>query len=359
MKRIYSIDLFKLLFAYIVALGHFGVTVAPGTNVTVQMFFIISGFFLARKFYAVSAKQGTREYNQWNYTLDHVKSLYPHYLFSLVIFAISKMVKIALPLLNNFTWSGIGELGKLLYALIPEMLLVQNTGFFEGGINYPLWQVCVLVIGGYFVYGALCIHEKRSRMIVFPAAILMIQTLLYSGVGLWETVGFFYVPLLRAISPMCIGVLTYYLTTTEYYGKIKSHSLLFNAGAVLSLIAIFVFGGYGNVFLITFPIVLLAMYEESSWINCVFNRKLFARFGTFSYAIYLNHAVIIHLMKDMCFPAAESLLDRDIPSALETVIYLVAVTVYSVVTLCIVNKLMSRRAAKKQASMAENKPSEY
>ena len=49
-KRIYSIDVLKLVFAYIIAFFHFGTTIAPGPTVAVQVFFIISGFFLGKKF---------------------------------------------------------------------------------------------------------------------------------------------------------------------------------------------------------------------------------------------------------------------------------------------------------------------
>lgn len=47
-KRIYSIDVLKLVFAYIIAFFHFGTTIAPGPTVAVQVFFIISGFFWER-----------------------------------------------------------------------------------------------------------------------------------------------------------------------------------------------------------------------------------------------------------------------------------------------------------------------
>ena len=45
-RRIYSIDVLKLVFAYIIAFFHFGTTIAPGPTVAVQVFFIISVFFL-------------------------------------------------------------------------------------------------------------------------------------------------------------------------------------------------------------------------------------------------------------------------------------------------------------------------
>ena len=88
MKRIYSLDFIKLLFAYIIAFGHFGLSLSPGAYATVQIFFIISGYFLATKFYRKSHGESNKKYNQINYTIDHIKSLYPHYIFSLLILAL-------------------------------------------------------------------------------------------------------------------------------------------------------------------------------------------------------------------------------------------------------------------------------
>ena len=344
MKRIYSLDLFKLVFAYIIALGHFGTTVAPGSGVTVQIFFIISGFFLARTFYKKSYPYKENGYNQWNYTLDHVKSLYPHYLFSLVILAICKLPMEALESARPL-YTG----AQKLYELIPELLLIQNIGIFEGGINYPLWQMCTLLISGYFVYGALCVNEKISRHIVFPAAIILIQVLLKQGVDVWGAVGGFHIPLLRAFSPLCIGVLTYYLTTTQYYTLLKNRSILFNSLSVLALVSIFLFKGHQNIYLITFVMVLLALYDETSWLNRIFNRRLFCRFGEFSYAIYLNHALIISLMRWVGFPGLQKVLGVELSKGVQNVVYLAVLTVYSVVTLYIVKKIVRFVAAKQTA----------
>ena len=65
-KRIYSIDVLKLVFAYIIAFFHFGTTIAPGPTVAVQVFFIISGFFLGKKFYARSFADGGKSYSAWD-----------------------------------------------------------------------------------------------------------------------------------------------------------------------------------------------------------------------------------------------------------------------------------------------------
>lgn len=337
MKRIYSLDLFKLLFAYTIALGHFGVAVPPGATATVQIFFIISGFFLAKKFY--SRKNADPNYTAWRYTIDHVRSLYPHYAFSLVILALYYLLQKTVVFLAQPSFSTAASIGTLIHGLIPEFLLLQNSGVFQGGINYPLWQVCVLVISSYFVYCLLYFDEKRSRQLIFPAAILMIQACLNTDADIWGTFTFFHTPLLRAFSPLCIGVLTYHFTTTEYYSRFLQHPVLFNCASVLSLLFIFLFEDRQNVFLITFVVVLLAFYEPSSWFNRLFNKKAFQHFGVFSYAIYLNHALIIIVLESHIFPLLQTLFEQALSMYIRVALYLICLTVYSMITLWLVGKL--------------------
>ena len=79
--RIYSIDLLKFIFAYLVVFAHMDINY-PGASVAVDFFFVFSGFFLAKKFYSKSV-DNPKDYNQFCYTADHVKRLYPQYVFSL------------------------------------------------------------------------------------------------------------------------------------------------------------------------------------------------------------------------------------------------------------------------------------
>ena len=123
MKRVYSLDLLKLLLAYVVAFFHVGIMVPPGPTVAVQIFFIISGFFLGKKFYA----SHTGDYNQWDYTLDHVKSLYPHYLFSMTMLFLYLTTRQIVYLVKDPGWSQVGDLLLSVYNQIPDILLLQSA----------------------------------------------------------------------------------------------------------------------------------------------------------------------------------------------------------------------------------------
>lgn len=286
MKRNYSLDVIKLLLAYVIVLFHFELWVAPGPTVTVQIFFMISGYFLARKFYGRSHADPEKKYGPWQYTWDHVRALYPHCLLALVLFLGYALLRGLVQLSNP---GGLWEMVTLIYDQLPDLLFLQSAFQYDANLNGATWQLSALVIAGYFVYALLCHNEKLSRTIVFPAAILMIQCLLHTDVDLFSRYGCFYLPLLRAFSPMCVGVLTYYFSTTDCYGKFRRHRVLFNALALLALPAMMAFEDRNDLHLLWSALLIMGCMEPESVLNRLLNRKCFAFCGTLSYVLYLNH----------------------------------------------------------------------
>lgn len=337
MKRIYSLDVLKLVFAFVIAFFHFGTTISPGPTITVQVFFILSGFFLGKKFYSRTHPDPEKRYSQWNYTIDHVKSIYPHYLFSLAVIFLYMLARSVLEFVKSPSFARLSTIAVDIYNQIPDLLLLQSSYRFHESYNYPLWQLSALVIAGYFVYGLLCHNEKLSRTLLFPAAILMIQSLLNTGVDIWSNYGPFYLPLLRAFSPLCIGVLAYYFTTTPYYEQIKGKKFPFNLAVLLSLISIFLFGDRSNIFLITTVILVWGCYDEHSWINALLNHQIFRHCGDLSYAVYLNHALLSRFLQARVFSHII------LPGWQQNLIYFVLLTAYSAITLFLVTKWKGRK----------------
>lgn len=343
MKRIYSLDFLRLYFAYVIAYHHFGTIVAPGPTVTVQVFFIISGFFLAKKYYSRSLA-GT-DYDPWHYTLDHARSLYPHYLLSLLVFFGYTLARAVLYLVKAPSWESLHAIFLSFYDLIPELTLLQSSYHWYESLNFPLWQLSALLIAGYFVYGLLYWNEKLSRTLLFPAAILMIQSLLYTGVDIWGNYGPFHIPLLRAFSPLCVGVLAYRFTTTPYYNALKKHTVFFNLAAIYALVTLIAYGEHDNIFLLTTPMLLWACWEERSWINKLLNHKLFRPCGDLALAVYMNHAFIARVLEARVYMPLEAR-GTPAPQWQKNLVYFVIVTVCSIATMALVEKWKARRRAK-------------
>ena len=344
--RIYSIDLLKLLFAYLIAFSHLNIYL-PGAGSAVAFFFIISGYFLARKYYSKKIANEKGAYNGALYTLEHIKSLYPHYIFSLVVmfayFCVRNVYYIYTD--NSSAISLMAMLHKAFY-LLPEIFMVQNIGFFDGGMNYPLWQVCALLICGYFIYSLLCYNEKLSIHIIFPLSIILIQVYLkHSSVDLFDTVGMVYIPLIRAFSAIAYGVLLYKFLNSEYYARhIIRHKLFLNCCSIVALVSIFVLID-NNILFITGAFIMAALVNPNSWLNAVLNRKASRQFGEFSYAIYLNHALVIWFVRD--FKNKIFGLLRTAEAEWKTaVLFFVILTVYSVVTTYIIKTFKKKRCNK-------------
>lgn len=342
MKRLYSLDLMKLAFAYVIACFHFGATIPPGPTVTVQIFFFISGFFLARKFYARSHADGGETYTPWNYTLDHVRGLYPHYVFAYIVFLLYNAARAAMEFLHTPSGEQVRDLLLSWYEQIPNLLFLQSAYYFHDNMNYPLWQLSALVIGGYFVYALLCHNERLSRQLIFPAGILMVMSLRFTGIPLDGTYGFFYMPLLRAFSGLAFGVLVYHFTTTEYFGSLKRRRIAWNLAVLLAPVCIFVYAEHANIHFVTGALLILGCFDEDSWLNRLLNHRVFRHCGKLSLSIYVNHALICRVTQGFLYPRLES---RGILTgqAGRTAFYLALLTVYSVATMVLVEAWRKRR----------------
>ena len=141
-QRSYALGLIKLLLSYVIAFFHCGLSVSPGPTVTVQVFFILSGFFLGKTFY----ERKSEAYSAWDYTLDHARKIYPYYFFSCAVFFLYVFARDAVSLILSPSLPGLGALIRSIYNQIPDLLLLQSSMFFHDSVNYPLCQLTALLI---------------------------------------------------------------------------------------------------------------------------------------------------------------------------------------------------------------------
>jgi len=341
MKRIYSLDFLKLVFAYVIAFFHFGSTIPPGPTVTVQVFFFISGFFLAKKYYTRSHEDGGNRYGPWNYTLDHVKAHYPHYLFAYAAYLLYNIARAAVQMIKSPSFAQVQEVLLSLYDQIPNLLFLQSAYTAHDSMNYPLWQLSALVISGYFVYALLCHGEKLSRQLLFPATVLMLLSVQAAGVAFDANYGPIYMPLLRAFCGLGFGVLVYYFTTTPWYGTLRAHRAAFDLAAVLSLVCIFVYADHGNIHFVTAALLILGCYDPDSLLNRLLNHACFRHTGKLSLSIYLNHALICRFLHGFLLPRITGMGLTQFHASLA---YFLLLTGYSVFTLVLVEKLRKLRS---------------
>lgn len=341
MQRSYSLDVIRLFLAYVIALFHFDITIAPGPTVTVQIFFVISGYFLAKKYYTRSHGDPGKAYGPWQYTIDHIRPLYPHYLLSLALFLGYSLLRCLIYLVKAPSVEGLREMLTLIYDQLPDVLFLQSSYQYGANLNNPTWQLSAMVIAGYFVYALLCHNEKLSRTILFPGAILMVQCLLFSGQDLFSQYGFFFLPLLRAFAPMCMGVLTYCFSTTEYYSRLKRSRFLFNSLALLALPAMMLFEDRNGLHLLWSGMLILGCMDPESVIQRLLGHRCFAQCARLSYIIYLNHALFGRFYINIFQKLIEKL-GISMGTATNSIVYLMLLTLF-----CLALKWIVERPGRK------------
>jgi len=294
--RIYSIDLFKLIFTILVVFAHMDINY-PGADVAVDFFFVMSGFFMAKKFYS---RKDDESYSQFDYTADRLKKLYPQYIFSLLVmfcYILGRdVVRIAA---GSHLAGGIGDLAARVYEIIPSVFMVQNIGFFGSGINGPAWYLSVMVVAGCFIYAFLRHNHRMYSETVFPIVFILLETYLYGGKDPFGIVGPFYIAMLRGVAAMLQGVLIYKFFCSSWGTKLRSGKVLFNIVGIFSIIALFACGRFNNSQLIMFVFAVVYMNTSESWINKAVKGRIFGRVGDLAYAVYLNHALVIMVLEDL------------------------------------------------------------
>lgn len=331
-QRIYSLDVIKLLLAYEIAINHYGIQLPPTPGVAVDVFFLISGYFLARKFYS---KGDTL--SSWDYTLGHVRGIYPHFLLAFLVFFSYYLARSVIYLVLEPSLHSLWELGAYLYDQIPELLLLHSTHYFMKSLLYPTWQVSAMLIAGYFIFELLKQNEPKTRKLILPAAVLMVQSLMYSGAGYFDNYGFFYLPLLRAFSSMGLGVLTFSFQRTPQWQQLRTHRRLTDTICMVGILGICLYGDRARIYLILAPLIVLICMEKDSLINRLLNHNCFRFCEKMSLAVYVNHSFIHRICETQ-------IQDRfGIDKYQCAWIYIPLLTVYSVCTMLLIERIQKRK----------------
>lgn len=332
-KRNYAIDFFRMVFMIIICVHHFqgsiDATFIYSGYLCVEFFFILSGFYLFQSF------QKNKEQDALQYTIKRVKRMYPHYIFSLIICLLAVVCSQVIK--NDF------DVVNIIYKILAELFMVQNIGFFNGGLNTPLWYISVLIIGGYIIYGILKKDEKVFLRILGPIFIIFTFNLIKSNsntIENWNSINGLYLPLLRGMADLMIGCLLAEILN-KYSNKIDFLIEKRKIIAFIAEISTYVLLAYIILFqtdyemycLILFPLLIIFAYSQKSISSKLFNREIYKNNGNLTYAMYLNHSAVNMMMSF----AYEILLSRIFNAGIMTVLYIVIVIIYSYFTNKIVN----------------------
>lgn len=263
MERNYSIDFLKILFALSIACGHFKGSVLS-SDLIVELFFILSGFFLVNSFYS-----GKYHGDALSYTASRLKRIYPYYLLAFLILFISfKSADLLHPIrfLSDFANT------------VPEVLLVQSIGVFSGGINYPLWQLSTLIVASHILFALITKDDQITLNVICPLTAICSFTYFSNAFGThtveyWGGVGnFLSGPLIRAFGALCLGMMVHrpLLALSEFIRTKLSDCAAFLLSALLIVLFWLARDSYAAHLLF---IVFLAFCLSGKGIPALFNHN--------------------------------------------------------------------------------------
>lgn len=284
-------------------------------NIAVEWFFVLSGMLL----YGSYTRH--KDESTLDYTLRKYIRFAPEYL--LVLGFCYLRYDILPPLMGHRSW----DFDSLLRA-IPEALMVQDIGFFQGGMNHPLWYVCVLLVGGAIVHSTLRNYGQKALSLLLPLLVIVGYTYLFyqleHGCYFYQVTDGIKLNLLRGVCDMSLGV----LVAHAMYRKqdvLAKHRRMFDAfsiiGLVLSFLLFFVDNHYLPYAIISIVFMLIGCFIEDSTLNRLFSWKVWAILGALSWEMLIIHARV-------SIPAYEAFIHK-LPQAEQygTVIYGLVVVV--------------------------------
>jgi len=332
MVRNYALDFFKLFATFFICFHHlivyFHFQVEQSGYLFVELFFILSGFFLYKNF------STNKNDNELDYTKKRIKKLYPHYILSFVAIYLFYVI------INIFTHSNPSD--NLLFIPLPEIFMLNSIGIFKGNFNASTWYLSVMIVGGYFIYYLLRNNSNKFIRFTGPLIILGSYTLINSTldgkIESWDNILIFCLPLLRGTADMIIGcILGVIIDNKNSLLKIKLSPYYIKLIELITYFLIYMLltqkTNYELCVLLLFPILILISFSPHSFSNKLFNKKIFQKIGKISYPMYLNHLLIIKIL--------QLFFDNTVNPILLTLGYFIILVIYSLITKKLVNYLVN------------------
>lgn len=252
----------------------------------VEFFFILTGIFL----YKIARKINSP--GVISFSLNKVKKFYLAYVVALVLCYCVK-----LPYIHElFTADPLHEICRI----IGQLLLIQNIGVVEGGINTPTWFFSILIYGGAIVYTLIKYYPKACIRIVFPILTCLFYTSIFNfqdGPGLeqWRVEVFFSMPFLRGVTDISLGVLIGYAFFSYQQIWQKYTKCLDALGIISSILYVWIiFSGqkeapYAILFIC---MLLICCLNPDSRIHLIFKSTKWLYLGNMAFDLFLIHVVL-------------------------------------------------------------------
>lgn len=290
-----SLEFFRWVLCVIVILHHCRGKQFDGGYLGVDVFFVISGFFLMTHYLSHKKADMDAWTGALSYLTGRLKRILPQH-----IFAFMCMMLVVL------SYTHVCSLQQLLCDSWSELLLLRASGL---GTNISIsgvnWYLSALLMASYVIYYLLCKHEKWYLYIGAPMLFLAVMGKLYVSKGhlnVWtEEADFFIWGFWRGLAEMGLGCLSCVLVRCvkcriELDSKQLRLLATFFELAVWTIILYQMWIGKNTGdFLV--PIlaaaVIASMFSFRSYLTWLLDNPLSAVLGWLSFPMFLNQMIFI------------------------------------------------------------------
>lgn len=307
MNSIYSFNSLRFILAIFICWHHTVIIIYgndsyeskyfKAAHLAVECFFILSGFLMAKSFYAKSLiSQNPTALG--NFFLARFKRLYPQFIFCLfVLYFITKSFGIHTSTSSFF-------LSNILlcdFSRIPTMI---------GG----MWFVTVLFWLGSFIYALMFFFKEKALYLFIP--VLAILSLCYMTANIGQVAGhsqpiilnFLSQGILRGMLGLSVGIFAYMIVdfiNKNDWGKLNKKRwnvilIILELFCIIELCRLILFRNGNNLtdfniyFVFSFIIILL-FYKKEKFLKILSNPYL-AKTGDISYILYLSHTGLLVIL---------------------------------------------------------------
>ena len=288
-KKNVSIEAFRFFFMVILCLYHIEgmINIQNHGYLVVEFYFILSGVLIYKSF----LKHPTM--GSLDFTIRKIKRFSIEYLIAMIPTFL---------LYNRGTMSTLDETSIMPFILkfFSEALQLHKIGIFPDASNGPTWYLSVLIFAGGFIYSLLRFNHKLTITLLLPLSCVFVYSYIFAqgkqtNIDHWECTGPFLIPLWRGFAGIGLGVIMLYVFQQKM-ASFRYYKTLFNVLSIISVVFILllIFCKYQNdaYILIFAPILIFALLFEDSWLNRIFQSKLWAILGGISYEMLLVHMAI-------------------------------------------------------------------
>lgn len=304
-KRNGMIDLMKFVYIVVIFLFHgsknlTSKTLFPCASITVEFFFLVSGYLMARS----ASKQSFDNnvgYSTFNYICNKVRHYLPNYYIAWIIAFVATEV---------FGKVKIKKALKNIIMSVPELTFITSSGLMGVRFNSATWYISAMTLAMLLLFPLSAKLKESFNSVIAPAVSLFIYAYMYqnfkqgiSSPAVW--VGFMTKGLLRAFAAISLGCFCHHVVSLikeENFSKLSVRIILTFVEMAIYGTVLYACKGYGDrkldyILIIFLAVGIVISFSNKTLSSIFLNNKLVYWLGEFSFNLFLSHGFWSHCLK--------------------------------------------------------------